>query len=259
GRDLRARLVVNAAGPWADRVARLAGARLPLRLMKGTHLIWNDPRRVPVGLLLEAADRERYVFVVPSPLGTWVGPTDLPGPDDPDRARTTPEETRYLLDSVRRYFPDWPAEPDRTIVGSRPILGQPGGEKRLSRDFEVFDHEARDGVPGLLTVAGGKMSDYRVMAEAAVDAACARLGVAARGSTERTTLAGRPVGDIPDWPRPSPALKRFLRTRPRLRELHSLAHLGAAFGSHLLRRAAGRLPLEGEDAFRRRYGLAAPQ
>src|SRR5262249_39699896 len=158
---------------------------------------WRDPRRVPVGLLLEAADRERYVFVVPSPLGTWVGPTDLPGPPDPDAVRTTPDETEYLLASVRRYFADWPAAPDRMIVGSRPILGQPGGEKPLPRASQVFDHEPRDGVPGLTTIGGGKMPDYRVMAEAAVDAACRKLGVAERSRTQTLTLDGRPVGEIP--------------------------------------------------------------
>ncbi len=253
GRELRARLVVNAAGPWVDKVARLAGANLPLRLMKGTHLIWKDPKRVPVGLLLEAADRERYVFVIPSPLGTWVGPTDLPGPADPDEARTSDEEIQYLLDSVRRYFADWPRIPDATIVGSRPILGQPGAEKLLSRDFEVFDHEARDGVSGLLTIGGGKMSDYRVMAEAAVDAACLKLGISARGTTQNFTLDGRPVGPVPGWTPPSPALKNFLKTRPRLRELHALAHLGGALAGHLARRAAGRCPARDEDAFRERY------
>lgn len=254
GRELRARVTVNASGPWAHKVAQLAGASLPLRLMKGTHLIWNDPKRVPVGLLLEAEDRERYVFVVPSPLGTWVGPTDIPGPSDPDQTKTTPEETAYLLRSVKRYFKDWPDAPDSTIVGSRPILGQPGAEKLLSRDFEVFDHEARDGIAGLLTIGGGKMSDYRVMAEAAVDAACRKLGSTARGTTQTLTLDGRPVGAIPDFTPPSRALKNFLRTKPRLRELHALGHLGAAFALHAVRRAAGRCPIEDEAAFRRRYG-----
>ncbi|MEK7384501.1 MAG: FAD-dependent oxidoreductase [Elusimicrobiota bacterium] len=252
-RDLRGRLTMNAAGPWVDRVARLAGASLPLRLMKGTHLIWKDPKRVPVGLLLEAEDRERYVFVVPSPLGTWVGPTDLPAAGDPDEIRATPEETGYLLRSVRRYFKDWPQTPDRVVVGSRPILGQPGAEKLLSRDFEVFDHELRDGIPGLLTIGGGKMSDYRVMAEAATDAACRKLGVAARGTTHLTTLGGKAVGEIPEWSQPSPGLKRFLRARPHLRELHALAHLGSAFASHLVRRAARLCPEADETTFRRHY------
>ena len=252
-RELRSRVTVNAAGPWVDRVAHMAGASLPLRLMKGTHLIWNDPKMVPVGLLLEAVDRGRYVFVVPSPLGTWVGPTDLPGPADPDQTRTTPDETDYLIRSVRRYFADWPQTPDASIVGSRPILGQPGSEKLLSRDFEVFDHESRDGVPGLLTIGGGKMSDYRVMAEAAVDIACLKLGSGARATTQTLTLDGRPVGEIPDWPRPSPELKAFLRSHPRLRELHALGHLGVAFAAHLARRAAGLCPAQDEEAFRRRY------
>jgi hypothetical protein len=66
-------------------------------------------------------------------------------------------------------------------------------------------------------------------------------------------LDGRPVGKIPDWPKPSRALKDFLRTRPHLRELHALGHLGVAFGSHLVRRATGHCPPEGEDAFRKRY------
>jgi len=254
GRELRAKVTVNASGPWVHKVAQLAGASLPLRLMKGTHLIWNDPKRVPVGLLLEAEDRQRYVFVVPSPLGTWVGPTDQPGPSDPDQTRTTPDETAYLLRSVKRYFKDWPDAPDSTIVGARPILGQPGAEKLLSRDFEVFDHETRDGIAGLLTIGGGKMSDYRVMAEAAVDAACRKLGSTARGTTQTLTLDGRPVGDIPDFLPPSRALKNFLKTKPRLRELHALGHLGAAFALHAARRAAGLCPIEDEAAFRRRYG-----
>lgn len=256
-RELRSRITVNAAGPWAAKVAGLAGADLRLRLMKGTHLIWKDPRRVPIGLLLESEDRSRYVFVIPSPLGTWVGPTDLPAPEDPDAVRTTPEETAYLLNSVRRYFKDWPSTPDSTIVGSRPLLGQPGSEKLLSRDFEVFDHQSRDGIPGLLTIAGGKMSDYRVMAEAVTDAACRSLGLTTRGLTHERTLDGSEVGSTPFWPQPSPRLKRFLRERPRLRELHALAHLGAGLASHLVRRAAGLCPEADEDSFRRRYGASA--
>lgn len=253
GRELRAKVVLNAAGPWVDQVASLAGARLPLRLMKGTHLVYRNPALVPVGLLLEAEDRDRYVFVVPSPLGTWVGPTDLPGPSDPDQARSTDEEIGYLSRSVRRYFPSWPSSYDGTVVGSRPILGQPGREKLLSRDFEVFDHESRDGLGGLVTVGGGKMSDYRVMAEAAVDAACRKLGVSAPCATHLRTLSGAPIGEIPAWPQPDPALKRFLRERPRLRELHALAHLGWGLARHLARRAAGRAAPEGLEAFERRY------
>ncbi|MBI3289274.1 MAG: FAD-dependent oxidoreductase [Elusimicrobia bacterium] len=253
GRELRGKMTINAAGPWIDKISSMAGVRMPLRLMKGTHLIYNDKALTPVGLLLEAEDRSRYVFVVPSTLGTWVGPTDLPGPDDPDRATPSSEEIGYLTRSVKRYFKDWPQQHDRTIVGSRPILGQPGAEKLLSRDFEVFDHEARDGVAGLLTIGGGKMSDYRAMAEAAVNAACAKIGADRPCRTHLLTLDGQPVGDIPDWPHPSPRLKRFLRTRPHLRELHALAYLGAGLAGHAARRVAGLSPAGDESDFKRRY------
>ncbi|MBI2362791.1 MAG: FAD-dependent oxidoreductase, partial [Elusimicrobia bacterium] len=57
--DLRARVVVNAAGPWIDPVARMAGLSIPLRLRKGTHLVYKEPL-TPVGLLLAAVDRTRY-------------------------------------------------------------------------------------------------------------------------------------------------------------------------------------------------------
>jgi len=253
GRELRGKVTINAAGPWIDKVSTLAGVRMPLRLMKGTHLIYKDKALTPVGLLLEAEDRSRYVFVVPSPLGTWVGPTDIPGPLDPDQTRTTDEEIGYLTRSVKRYFATWPEKHDATIVGSRPILGQPGAEKLLSRDFEVFDHEVRDGVPGFLTIGGGKMSDYRVMAETAVDAACRKLGTGGPCRTHLLTLDGKPVGDIPSWPNPSPGLKKFLRTKPLLRELHALSYLGAGMAAHLARRAAGLIPLGDENEFRRRY------
>lgn len=254
GRAWRGAITVNAAGPWIDKVSTLAGVRMPLRLMKGTHLIYQDKALTPVGLLLEAEDRSRYIFVVPSPLGTWVGPTDMPGPLDPDQTRTTDEEIGYLTRSVKRYFKSWPDRHDSTIVGSRPILGQPGAEKLLSRDFEVFDHETRDGLAGLLTIGGGKMSDYRVMAEAAVDAACRKLGKDAPCRTHLLTLDGRPVEDIPNWPHPSASLKSFLRGKPLLRELYALSFLGAGMVTHFGRRAAGLAPAENEDAFRRRYG-----
>jgi glycerol-3-phosphate dehydrogenase len=237
-RQIRAGVTINASGPWVDRVARLAGTRIPLRLQKGTHLRYHE-RLTPVGLLLEAVDRGRYVFVVPSPQGTLVGPTDLPAPEDPDRVASTPEEVGYLISSVRRYLPRFPERYAELTVGARPILGQAGSEKLLSREYEVFDHAGRDGLEGFLTIGGGKMSDFRVMAEAATNLACLKLGQPRACATYRETLAGKPVEDIPVHPEASRELKAFLRRHPRLRELHALAYLGAAFARHVGRRAAG--------------------
>jgi glycerol-3-phosphate dehydrogenase len=241
GETIRGKVVVNAAGPWVDKVASLAGLSIPMRLQKGTHLIYKE-RHVPVGLLLEAADKGRYVFVVPSKEGTLVGPTDIAAPGDPDGVTTHPDEIKYLLSSVRRFLPDFPERYDATIVGARPILGQAGSEKLLSREYEVFDHEARDRVSGFVSIGGGKMSDFRVMGEAAADAVCRKLGKSAACRTYLETLEGKPVGDIPAFPKPWKPMKRFLRNHPRLRELHALAYLGAAFARHAAVRLLGRTP-----------------
>ncbi|MEK7857999.1 MAG: FAD-dependent oxidoreductase [Elusimicrobiota bacterium] len=250
--DIRAGVVINAAGPWVDKVAVMAGTRIPLRLQKGTHLIYKE-KLVPVGLLLEAAGGGRYVFVVPSPQGTLVGPTDLAAPEDPDEVRSSPEELRYLLDSVKLYLPSFPQRYDATIVGARPILGQAGSEKLLSREFEVFDHGSRDGLEGFLTIGGGKMSDFRVMAESVTSLACRKLGVPNYCRTHLETLEGQPVGEIPSFPRPSKPLKNFLRRHPRLRELHALAYLGGALGRHLARKAAGGAPVTGAEALKAHF------
>ena len=251
-REIRAPITINAAGPWVDRVARMAGARIPLRLQKGTHLQYKE-KLVPVGLLLEAEGGGRYVFVVPSPQGTLVGPTDLAAPEDPDLVATTDDEVSYLLKSVKRYFPAFPERYDATTIGARPILGQAGSEKLLSREFEVFDHGKRDGLEGLLTIGGGKMSDFRVMAEAVTNLACLKLGQPHACPTYRETLDGKPVGEIPSFPKPAPALKRFLRRHPRLRELHALGYLGAAFAGHAARRLTHTDGLATADQLRAYY------
>lgn len=248
--ELRAKVVVNAAGPWVDAVARLAGLSIPLRLRKGTHLVYDRPL-TPVGLLVEAVDRGRYVFVVPYAGGTLVGPTDLESPGGPDEVRTTPDEVEYLLASVRRYFKDFPTAYARTVVGARPILGQSGSEKLLSREYEIFDHGAQ-GAEGLVTAGGGKMSDFRLMAKDTVDLACAKLGKGAECTTHAVALDGAPAAPRPEFPRPSRSLKVFLRRHPRLRELHALSYLGAGLARRVL---AGGAPPSDAAAFRRHYGL----
>lgn len=254
GSEVRARIVINAGGPWVDKISAMADIRVPLRLQKGTHLVY-DRRLTPVGLLLEAVDRGRYVFVVPYQGGTLVGPTDLAAPEDPDQVKTSPEEVSYLLGSVKRYFVDFPEKYDRTVVGARPILGQAGSEKLLSREYEVFDHEVRDKIAGFLTIGGGKMSDFRVMAEAVTTLACEKLGVVTPCRTFQETLSGDAVGDIPFFPRPWRPLKKFLRTHPRLREMHALAYLGAALVRHAYRKATGAAPIaEAGDVSRRFMG-----
>ena len=257
GERVDARLVVNAAGPWADRVAALAGVRVPMRLQKGTHLVYPplpelSASGTPVGLLLEAQGRERYVFVVPLGEETFVGPTDIAYAGDPDTLSSSADEIRYLYESARRYLP-LPERFEKTVVGARPILGQAGPEKLLSREYEVLDHQARDGVSGLVTLAGGKLSDFRLMAQDASDLVGRKLRQDAPCRTAQLRLDGSPVGDVPYYPPPPRALKRFLRRFPRLRELHALAHLGVELGVHAAKRAFGACGEATLEDFRKNY------
>ncbi len=236
--EVFARTLVNAAGPWVEKVAALAGVPAPLRLRQGIHLVYDRPLDFlaasgrPVGLLLEAVDK-RYVFILPNGKTVLVGPTDTATERSPDALLPTDAEKKYLLSSARRYFPSFPENHDRVIVGARPILGQAGSEKLLSREFAVVDHGLRDGVPGILTVAGGKMSDFRLMGEGAGDAVMGVLRRSAPCRSHLVALDDRVLENVPADPLPSPSTKEFFRAHPRLRELHALAHLGGAFVSRL--------------------------
>ncbi|OIO09584.1 MAG: hypothetical protein AUJ52_06130 [Elusimicrobia bacterium CG1_02_63_36] len=251
--EIEADIVVNAAGPWVDRVAALAGVSIPLRLRKGTHLVYDKPL-TPIGLLLEAVDGKRHIFVLPHAGGTLVGPTDLEHTGTPETLRSDEDECRYLVDSVRRYLPDFPENYSSTRVGARPILGQAVAEKLLSREYQVLNHAERDGVDGFVSIAGGKMSDFRLMAKDTVDEVCRKLGRGDDCASHRIRLDGQPVTSIPHFERPWRPLKKFLRHHPRLRELHALAYLGAGFGTHVLRRLAGGGAVSDAAAFREHYG-----
>ena len=229
-----ARLVVNATGPWADRTAALGDCKVPLRLRQGTHLVY-DTLPAKAGLLVEAVDRGRYVFLLPFGKMTLVGPTDVACPSGPDALKPGADEIRYLLDSMKRYFPDFPERYDRLLCGARPILAQATDERLLSRDYELIDHEKRESLSGFVTIAGGKLSSYRKMAEDLTDLLCRKLGKKIACSTHKETLWGEPVTKIPRDPLPPKRFRRFLNKNPRLRELHALGWLGVEYARHYLK------------------------
>jgi glycerol-3-phosphate dehydrogenase len=188
--EARARLVVNAAGPWAPEVAGLAGATVQLRPAKGVHVVFD--RRVSNFAISAEAIDGRDMLLIPHGPVTLLGTTDDDYYGDLDALEALPDEVDYLRQAAERVFPsirEYRAV--RATVGVRPTLFQwRPNEDDLSRRFELIDHGKRDGVPGLLTIAGGKLSMYRLMAEVAADAACARLGVQTRSTTASRLLPG---------------------------------------------------------------------
>jgi glycerol-3-phosphate dehydrogenase len=193
--EARARVVVNAAGPWAAAVAAMAGARVRLRPAKGVHVVY-DRRLSNFAITAEAVDG-REVALVPHGGTTLLGTTDDDHYGDLDALEVLPDEVDYLLQAAERVLPTiGEHRPVRATAGVWPTLfAWRPDEDDLSRRFEVVEHERDGGVSGLVTVAGGKLTLYRLMAERTADAVCDRLGVQAGCTTAARPLPG--AGGVP--------------------------------------------------------------
>jgi glycerol-3-phosphate dehydrogenase len=188
--EARARLVVNATGPWVPEIARMAEAEVRLRPAKGIHIVY-DRRLSNFAISAEAIDGRELLLVPHGPI-TVLGTTDDDYYGDLGTGEVLPDEVQYLLQGMERSFPGIRQyRPVRATIGVRPTLfAWRRYEDDLSRRHEVIDHEESDGLPGLVTVAGGKLSMYRLMAEQTADRVCLRLGVTATSRTATTALPG---------------------------------------------------------------------
>jgi glycerol-3-phosphate dehydrogenase len=186
--EATARMVVNAAGPWAPQVAAQAGADLPLRLARAVHVVY-DRQLSDLAISAEAVDGGEVVLV-PHGGVTLLGTADAEHYGDPDAPEALPDDVDYLIQAVEQVLPAiGQHRPVRAAASVRAALFQwrtPAGD--LPRRFEIVDHERQDGIPGMVTVAGGTLPLYRLVAERVADAVCSRLGVRAAGTT-----AGRPL------------------------------------------------------------------
>lgn len=190
------RVVFNACGPWAPKVAALAGVEVRMRPGKGVHLTL-DRRVSNYGVICLAADG-RDVFVMPHEQTAIIGTTDDDFYGDPDDLRVVEDEVKYLWEAAVRSLPAVAqTRVVRAWAGVRPTVWEWGKtEDALSREHEIFDH-AKDGAPGFLTMIGGKLASFRVMAEEAVDAVERALGEEHRAC--RTHLEPLPGGEgLPD-------------------------------------------------------------
>jgi glycerol-3-phosphate dehydrogenase len=222
---VRARQVVNATGPWADTVRRLAGdAGNPLlQPTKGVHLVVPSVGIAAAFLLLHPADG-RVLFVLPWMGKTLIGTTDTITEQAPDGLAVEPAEVQYLLAAYNHYFTPslMPAEVLGSFAGLRPLVRASRGEpSALSRECRL--HESPS---GLISVAGGKYTTYRAMAEAVVDLVCRRLGLERRCKTHDLLLDATP--DEP-WDRFAAQTVAELENRWRLPYL-AASHLVDRYG-----------------------------
>ena len=186
-RNFTARMIVNAAGAWADRFAQ---SKVKLRLTKGVHLV--IPReRLPVPECVVMTEKSRILFAIPWGERTVLGTTDTDYAGDPDSPTCEPADVQYILGVANGFFPGAhlsPADVASTWAGLRPLIADPSGRPSdVSRAHEIHMTQ-----PGWIDVAGGKLTTYRLMAEQTVDCAATFL----RASTRPCTTATEPL--LPD-------------------------------------------------------------
>ena len=172
--EVRARTVINATGVWTTEVERLAGVAAPLmvRQSKGVHIVVPRARIDSASALILPTEKS-VLFVLPWADQWIVGTTDTAWSFGLDHPSASHGDIQYLLDHVNAVLKDPLTFADITgvYVGLRPLLGGGTDETvKLSRE-----HAVRRSAPGLVSVAGGKYTTYRVMARDAVDAAAPDL------------------------------------------------------------------------------------
>jgi glycerol-3-phosphate dehydrogenase len=199
-RVVRARALINAAGPWVGDVpgqtlALASPARV--RLVKGSHIIVPRLFEGEHAFILQHTDR-RVIFVIPYERRyTLIGTTDLPYEGDPATVAIEDDEIAYLCAAVNRYLrqPVTPEQVVWTFAGVRPLHDdQSANPSAVTRDY-AFDLDAGDGDEApLLSIFGGKLTTYRRLAEHALDRLRPELGFDAGPWTAGQPLPG---GDLP--------------------------------------------------------------
>jgi glycerol-3-phosphate dehydrogenase len=168
--DVRAKVVLGAVGPWTDELLQMAvpGHEQVLRPSKGSHLVVDRSAFVSTCALLTRTPTS-VLFVLPWGRRWLIGTTDTEFDDDPGGVRPDADDVDYLISQANRWFDRPLSRPDvlGVYAGVRPLVTEQGtaATASLSREHVVFNP-----VPGLLAIAGGKYTTYRVMAKDAVDA-----------------------------------------------------------------------------------------
>lgn len=188
---IKARAVVNAAGPAVPAVEALAGVERPVSVAasKGVHLLVpRDAIRSDAAWICRTPTS--VLFVLPWDEHWLVGTTDTPYDGDVDHPEATSSDIDYLIDQVNRFTarPISRADVVGTYVGLRPLVKPAGADPATS--VISREHVIHTGMPGLISIVGGKLTTYRVMARDVIDEVVRHLGGSQKSVTARIPLVG---------------------------------------------------------------------
>lgn len=175
-RDVSALKVVNAAGPWVDQIREMDQSRKgkQLQLTKGVHLV-IDQSKFPLkqAIYFDTPDG-RMVFAIPRSGKTYVGTTDTVYKDDPASPHIHEEDRDYILRAIHYMFPEvklTAADVESGWAGVRPLILEEGkSPSEISRKDEIWESPS-----GMITIAGGKLTGYRKMADTVVNLVAAKI------------------------------------------------------------------------------------
>ena len=192
-------VTVNAAGIWGHQVAEKAGVKVNMFPAKGSLLIFGHRvNNVVLNRCRKPADAD---ILVPGDTICLIGTTSSRVPyEEVDHMHVTPDEVKILLNEGEKLAPALASTRIlRAYAGVRPLVAadnDPSG-RSISRGIVLLDHETRDGLVGLITITGGKLMTYRLMAEWATDLVCKKLHVGKRCETAEIPLPGsRGMSDV---------------------------------------------------------------
>jgi len=202
--NIRAHVVVNATGPWSDQIRRLddPNAAPVMRLTKGAHVIVPRKRLANEhAVTLFSPVDGRVMFALPWGDLSYIGTTDTDADAPPDKLRVTAADVTYLLRSANAAFPDARLNQGDVIsawAGLRPLLR----EESLNPSQVTREHRVLESPQGLISIVGGKLTTYRIMARDVVDRVAARLHEldgrprAKRPPTDRQPLPGGEAAEL---------------------------------------------------------------
>ncbi len=197
--DVEARITVSAAGAWGGQIAALAGIE-GVHVMPGRGIMIAMNHRLVNTVINRCQMPTDGDIIVPIRTVSVIGTTDV-GTEDPDDHTVLEDEVDAMLSDGERLVPGFRhARALRVWTGVRPLFEdrkQNGGSpsRDVTRAHALLDHRDRDGVSGFLTITGGKLTTYRLMAQDTVDAVCRQLGDSRPCTTEAERLPGSEDGE----------------------------------------------------------------
>jgi len=182
--EVSGRMVVNAAGPWVDGVCRLANPQARARAggTVGSHLVVSrHPDRPERHAIFGFAQPDnRAFFILPWREYWLIGTTDIRYQGDPDQAQASDAEVEYLLAATNRLLPHHPltrADVLYTYAGVRALPPEEGvSEGEITRRHVIHNHQREEGLAGLISIVGGKLTNFREVSREAVDLVARKLG-----------------------------------------------------------------------------------